>query len=189
VRILVRADSGFAREELMAWCETNGVDFLFGLAKTDRLIAEIESELEQAAVKSERTGKPARCFKDFVWRTRSSWSRQRRVVAKAEWTQGESFKVRVERANSKTLNSVLTTPWVCGLSIQPPSKRAVEQIIYSVVAASANNYRPIHGPGSCCHCHSSDTRARNVSPHRGALWTTIPWAALRIAAGRKPVQR
>jgi hypothetical protein len=90
VRILVRADSGFAREELMAWCETNGVDFLFGLAKTDRLVAEIESELEQAAAKSERTGKPARCFKDFVWRTRSSWSRQRRVVAKAEWTQGEA---------------------------------------------------------------------------------------------------
>jgi Transposase DDE domain group 1 len=67
VRILVRADSGFPREELMAWCETNGVDLLFGLAKTDRLIAEIESELEQAAVKSERTGKRARCFKDFVW--------------------------------------------------------------------------------------------------------------------------
>jgi hypothetical protein len=55
-----------------------------------RVIAEIESELEQAAAKSERTGKPARCFKDFVWRTRSSWSRQRRVVAKAEWTQGEA---------------------------------------------------------------------------------------------------
>jgi Transposase DDE domain group 1 len=90
VRILVRADSGFAREELMAWCEANGVDFLLGLAKTDRLIAEIESELKQAAAKSERTGKPARCFKDFVWRTRSSWSRQRRVVAKAEWTQGEA---------------------------------------------------------------------------------------------------
>jgi hypothetical protein len=90
VRILVRADSGFAREELMTWCEANGVDFLLGLAKTDRLVAEIESELEQAAAKSERTGKPARCFKDFVWRTRSSWSRQRRVVAKAEWTQGEA---------------------------------------------------------------------------------------------------
>jgi hypothetical protein len=62
-------------------------------------------ELAQAAAKSERTGKPARCFKDFVWRTRSSWSRQRRVVAKAEGTQGESFEARVERANSKTLNS------------------------------------------------------------------------------------
>ena len=90
VRILLRADSGFARKELMVWCETNGVDFLFGLAKTDRLIAEIKAELEQVAVQSRRTGKPARRFKDFRWRTRTSWSRQRRVVAKAEWTEDEA---------------------------------------------------------------------------------------------------
>jgi hypothetical protein len=89
VRILLRADSGFAREELMAWCEANGVDFLFGLAKSDRLNAMIKTELDRAATKSRRTGKPARCFKDFRWTTRNSWSRQRRVVAKAEWTQGE----------------------------------------------------------------------------------------------------
>ena len=90
VRILVRADSGFAREELMAWCEANGVHFLFGLAKNDRLIAEIKTELDQAAVQSRRTGKPARRFKDFRWTTRSSWSRRRRVVAKAEWTKDEA---------------------------------------------------------------------------------------------------
>ena len=66
------------------------MDFLFGLAKTDRLIAEIKAELEQAAVQSRRTGKPARRFKDFRWRTRTSWSRQRRVVAKAEWTEDEA---------------------------------------------------------------------------------------------------
>ena len=82
--------SGFAREELMAWCEANGVHFLFGLAKTDRLIAEIKAELEGAAAQSRRTGKPARRFKDFRWMTRSSWSRQRRVVAKAEWTKDEA---------------------------------------------------------------------------------------------------
>ena len=90
VRILLRADLGFAREELMAWCEANGVHFLFGLAKTDRLIAEIKAELEGAAAQSRRTGKPARRFKDFRWMTRSSWSRQRRVVAKAEWTKDEA---------------------------------------------------------------------------------------------------
>ena len=73
VRILLRANSGFAREELMAWCEANGVHFLFGLAKTDRLIAEIKAELEGAAAQSRRTGKPARRFKDFRWMTRSSW--------------------------------------------------------------------------------------------------------------------
>jgi hypothetical protein len=90
IRILLRADSGFAREDLMAWCEANGVDFLFGLAKNDRLIAKIKVALEQAAAKSRRSGKPERRFKDFMWTTRGSWSRRRRVVAKAEWTQGEA---------------------------------------------------------------------------------------------------
>ena len=90
VRILVRADSGFARDALMAWCEANGVHFLFGLAKNDRLIAMIAGELAQAEAKSRRTGKPARTFKEFRWTTRDSWSRERRVVAKAEFTEGEA---------------------------------------------------------------------------------------------------
>jgi hypothetical protein len=46
VRILLRAESGFAREDLMAWCEASGIDFLFGLAKNERLIAEITTELD-----------------------------------------------------------------------------------------------------------------------------------------------
>jgi hypothetical protein len=90
VRIVLRADSGFARDELMAWCEANGVHFVFGLAKNDRLIAEIKDELAAAEKTSQRTGKPARRFKQFKWTTRTSWSRERRVVAKAEWTQGEA---------------------------------------------------------------------------------------------------
>ena len=90
VRILLRADSGFAREALMAWCENNAVDFLFGLAKNSRLVEEIKAELAEAAEQSQQTGKPARRFKDFTWQTRDSWSRQRRVVAKAEWTQDEA---------------------------------------------------------------------------------------------------
>ena len=88
VRILLRADSGFTREALMAWCETNGVDFLFGLAKNTRLTAEIEAELAAAQEQSQKTAKPARRFKDFTWQTRKSWSRERRIVAKAEWTGG-----------------------------------------------------------------------------------------------------
>ena len=90
VRILVRADSGFAREELMAWCEANGVHFLLGLQKNDRLVAEIAAEIARAEVRSRRSGKPARSFKEFTWRTRRSWSRKRRVVAKAEFTSGEA---------------------------------------------------------------------------------------------------
>ena len=90
VRIVLRADSGFAREALMAWCEANGVDYILGLAKTDRLIGAIIGKLAAAAAESQATGKPARRFTDLTWRTRKSWSRSRRVVAKAEWTQGEA---------------------------------------------------------------------------------------------------
>jgi hypothetical protein len=90
VRILLRADSGFARDALMSWCEANGVDYVFGLARNTRLVEEIAAELEAAGEQSRRTGKPARRFRDFAWRTRDSWSRARRVVAKAEWTGGEA---------------------------------------------------------------------------------------------------
>jgi len=90
VRILLRADSGFCRDDLMAWCEANRVDYLFGLARNARLVALISYELAAAQEESERTGKPARRFRDFTWSTLKSWSRARRVVAKAEWTQGEA---------------------------------------------------------------------------------------------------
>jgi Transposase DDE domain group 1 len=89
-RILLRADSGFAREALMAWCEMNRVDYLFGLARNARLVAMIESELAEAKSAAEASGKPARRFKEFPWSTLDSWSRERRVIAKAEWTQGEA---------------------------------------------------------------------------------------------------
>jgi len=89
-RILLRADSGFAREALMAWCETNRVDFVFGLARNARLVEEISVELLQAEAEASATGKPARRFRDFRYATLDSWSRRRRVVAKAEWTNGEA---------------------------------------------------------------------------------------------------
>jgi hypothetical protein len=84
VRITVRGDSGFCREELMAWCETQGVDYVLGLAKNSRLTAEIAAELAQAAEQYQRTGQAARIFKEFSYQTHESWSRARRVVAKAE---------------------------------------------------------------------------------------------------------
>ena len=90
VRILLRADSGFAREALMAWCEQNRVNYLFGLARSERLVAEIDAELRAARAESDATGKPARRFRDFTWSTLESWSRSRRVVGKAEWTRGEA---------------------------------------------------------------------------------------------------
>jgi hypothetical protein len=90
VRILLRADSGFAREALMGWCEDNRVDFVFGLARNARLVDEIYVELANAEEDALRTGRPARRFKDFFYQTLDSWSRRRRVVAKAEWTHGEA---------------------------------------------------------------------------------------------------
>jgi len=86
IRILLRADSGFAREALMAFCEANRVEYLFGLARNARLEAEIATELDRAREESATTGKPARWFRDFAWRTLDSWSRERRVIGKAEWT-------------------------------------------------------------------------------------------------------
>ena len=90
VRILLRGDSGFCRETLMAWCEVNQVDYVFGLARNARLAAEIATEMTAARKAAEKTARPARRFKDFRWSTLDSWSRLRRVIGKAEWTQGEA---------------------------------------------------------------------------------------------------
>jgi hypothetical protein len=84
VPILIRADSGFCRDEIMSWCEEPPLDYVFGLAKNDRLKAEIADELAAAAAEYEQTQKAARVFKDFRCRTRDSWTRERRVVGKAE---------------------------------------------------------------------------------------------------------
>jgi hypothetical protein len=89
-RIILRADSGFARDALMSWCEANGIDFIFGLAKNARLNRAIGAELVEAREESRTTGRPARRFKELIWSTRKSWSRARRVIGKAEWTQGEA---------------------------------------------------------------------------------------------------
>ena len=83
-RIVVRADSGFCREWLMAWCEARGVEYVLGIARNERLQAALVDELELAREQHEQTGRPARRFKSFDYRTRSSWSRARRVVGKAE---------------------------------------------------------------------------------------------------------
>jgi hypothetical protein len=84
VRIVIRGDSGFCREPIMAWCEANGVDYLFGLAQNPRLLAQLAPEQAQAHEQFAQTQKAARVFKDFTYRTLKSWSRERRVVAKAE---------------------------------------------------------------------------------------------------------
>jgi hypothetical protein len=88
--IVIRADSGFCRDDLMSWCEANDVHFVLGLARNARLVAEIASELDEAQAAHDATGRAARVFKDFSWSTLDSWSNRRRVIAKAEWTHGEA---------------------------------------------------------------------------------------------------
>jgi hypothetical protein len=90
VRILLRADSGFCRDELMSWCESNGVDYVFGFARNERLRRLIEPQAREAARRQAETGKPARLFTEFSYQTTTgSWSRARRVVAKAEQLEGK----------------------------------------------------------------------------------------------------
>ena len=72
VKIWLRADSGFAREELMAWCEENRVEYIFGLARNERLVAKIARELKAAEKEAAETGRPARRFKEFKWSTLKS---------------------------------------------------------------------------------------------------------------------
>jgi len=84
VRILVRGDSGFAREELMRWCEEHAVHYVLGLAKNVRLLRKIGKELVQARHRYEETKHATRVFTHFGYCTRESWSRSRRVIAKAE---------------------------------------------------------------------------------------------------------
>lgn len=84
VRIIVRGDSGFCREEMLSWCEQHGVDYVMGLAQNARLLRQIAAERAEAERKYQQSGKAARVFSEFRYRTRKSWSRDRRVIAKAE---------------------------------------------------------------------------------------------------------
>jgi hypothetical protein len=85
VKIVLRADSGFCREQLMGWCDENHVAYLLGLARNQRLAKIIGAQMQQARVLHQITGKAARVFTEFSYRTKKSWSCSRRVVAKAEF--------------------------------------------------------------------------------------------------------
>jgi len=109
VKIVVRGDSGFCRDGIMTWCEEHGVDFVFGLAKNERLKARIAEELQQAQAQYEQTREASRVFKDFRYQTLESWTRDRRVVAKAEHLDKGSnprfvvTSMQVERMEARTL--------------------------------------------------------------------------------------
>ncbi len=85
MKIVLRADSGFCREELMARCEENKVDYLFGLARNKRLQKILGKPMHEARMEHEKTKKAARVFTEFQYKTRKSWARERRVAGKAEY--------------------------------------------------------------------------------------------------------
>ena len=89
VKIILRGDSGFCRDELLSWREENRVDYVVGLARNERLRSLIEQALEEASRQQQQTGRPARVYSEFEYRTLESWSRERRVVAKAEQLVGK----------------------------------------------------------------------------------------------------
>jgi hypothetical protein len=91
VSIIVRGDSGFARDEIMSWCEGHRVDYVFGLQKNPRLCRAIERQLKKSRRRYQATTKASRRYRDFRYRTRESWGRSRRVVGKAEYlAKGEN---------------------------------------------------------------------------------------------------
>ena len=158
VRILLRADSGFTRDDLMTWCEQNDVDYLFGLAKNNRLIAEIAAELVEAAEENRQSGKPARRFKDFQYRTRKSWSRQRRVVGKAEWmipstAESDSATKPLEQANPAFFIS-FSPQFVC-----------CELALFSIPVRLSRGPRRPPGPG-CCRPGARRSPYSTRSPRR-----------------------
>ena len=87
VQIILRGDSGFAREEIMSWCEANGVDFIFGLARNSRLETLLSPAMESARGWHELMGQPVRVFMELKYQTQKTWSRARRVIGKAEYLE------------------------------------------------------------------------------------------------------
>jgi hypothetical protein len=103
VRIILRADSGFCREELLAWCENHQVHYVFGFARNPLLRRKIASPMRRAQQEHQRSGQAARVFAEFPYRTRKSWSCARRVVAKAEYLQkGENPRFVVTSLDAST---------------------------------------------------------------------------------------
>jgi hypothetical protein len=108
-KIVLRGDSGFAREAIMSWCETNGVEYLFGLARNERLTRRIQAKLNRAEKEFETHGRAIRYFKELRYRTLKSWSKARRVVAKAEYLEKGS--------NPRFVVTSLSRSVVCALEL------------------------------------------------------------------------
>ena len=112
IRIIVRGDSGFCRDQLLQWCEQHGVDYVIGLAQNAVLLRAIAAQMETAEQQHQQTGKAARVFTEFLYRTHKSWSRERRVVAKAEHLdKGANPRFIVTSLRPAEMNSAEPSRW------------------------------------------------------------------------------
>jgi molybdopterin-binding protein len=117
--MVVRGDSGFCREELMSWCEAEGVDYLLGLAKNDRLKADIAKEMEEAKAQYQETGRAARLFKEFVYlllpscerlrlgsESRDSWTISSRMISESNQLAGRILGIQVDGVVAQVTMSI-----------------------------------------------------------------------------------
>ena len=132
VEILLRADGGFCRDEMLSWCEANAVGYVIGLPKNGRLQRHIQRRMKLARRRFAKTGKAARAFGDFRYRTRTSWSRRRRVVAKAEYlAKGENprFVVTSLTAKQAAAQEVYETIYCARRGDGKPHQRAADGVV------------------------------------------------------------
>ena len=171
--IVVRADSGFCRDNLMTWCEDNDVHFVLGCAKTAPLIAEIKPELAEAETEHKATGHAARRFKSFDWTTRESWTRERRVVGKAEWTEGE--------ANPRFI--------VTSMHADVIDARALYENVYCKRGEMENRIKETQSDLFGDHMPATTMRANQLRLYFSALAYVLMCALRRIALAGTDLER
>ncbi|MET4323141.1 hypothetical protein ABIC02_006930 [Bradyrhizobium sp. RT5a] len=133
----------------MTWCDQNDVDYLFGLAENSKLIVEIAAELAEAAAENRQSGKPARRFKDFHYRTHKSWSRERRVVGKAEWmipsaAESENSAKPRRKKNKKSI-------MVADIDLATLEGRANPRFVVTSLRAERHPARELYEKLYCAH--------------------------------------
>ena len=169
VRIVLRGDSGFCREELMAWCEAEGIAYLFGLAPNARLKAVLAPEAWEAARLCRTTGKAARLFRDFAYQTETSWSRPRRVVGKAEHLpDGANPRFVVTSLAGKRSTPAASTK----ISIAPAARwKTASRNASSTCSPTARRRRPCRPTNCACGsrrwltcCSASCAGSRSATP-------------------------
>ena len=133
----------------MAWCEANGVDYLFGLAKNARLNGEIAVDMAAAAEESVATGKPARWFKDFNYRTLDSWSRERRVIGKAEWMTPSVAETDDTTQRQKKRKKVRKNKAADAPPAIPHPGRANPRFVVTSLSAKECESRPLYEKRYC----------------------------------------